>query len=118
MLPPAHPESVQTHDVEPPENCFQFSQIRFRKVRARVRRAIIHAANLQRQRIRLWRHHQIRAQAPKLLRQPVANIQRHAQRRRGHSHPQSQCSQGQQFTFGPARKGIGNKSKEHLPGLA
>jgi len=46
----------ETHDVVPPENRLELAEIGFRQIGARVYRAIIDAANFQRQRIGLRRY--------------------------------------------------------------
>ena len=102
------------HDVEAPENCLQFPKIRFRQIRPCIRRPVIHPANFQRQRIRLRRHQQIRAQTTKFLRQPVSHIQRHAQRSCGHGHAHCQGRHAEYFAPGASSERVGYESQEHF----
>src|SRR5207249_9705015 len=101
---------TEAHNIVVPENGLQFWQVCFRQVSARIHRPEVHAANLQWQRIRLRRHHKIRAQTPEFFRQPVAHIQRHAQGRSDYSHAQRQRRPGKELMARTASKRISNNS--------
>src|SRR5262249_46753086 len=51
------------HDVEAPENGFEFAEVGFGKIGAGIRGAIVDATDFERQRIGLRRYQKIRAEA-------------------------------------------------------
>ena len=78
----------EAENIVAPEDCLELSEVGFLEVSAFVHRAIINASDLQRQRVRLRRDDQVRAEGAKFTRQPVAYFERDRQRssRDGHAH--------------------------------
>src|SRR5579859_1052963 len=70
----------EADDVVAPENAFQLAEVSFGQICARVSGAIIDASNFERKRIGLRRNQEIGAEAAKFTREPVPDVERHAQR--------------------------------------
>ena len=78
-----------------PEDSFDFGEVGFGEVGARVYRAVVYTADLQGERVGLRGDQQVCSQAAEFVRKAVAYVQRNAQRggRHGHSQRQSRASQ-------------------------
>ena len=98
----------EANDVVAPENGFELAEIGFGEISAGVDRAIIDAADFEGERIRLRGHQQVRAEAAKFAREAVADVQRDAQRRGGHSHAERERRAGEELVARAAGERIGD----------
>ena len=89
-------------------------EIRFGQIRALVHGAVIDAADFERQRVRLRRDEQIRAQAAKFPREAVAHFERNGKRRRRHGHADDQRCGRQHLAARIADEGFAYEAGKHV----